>query len=191
MKRTSLLLTGLFLAPMAHANAAKPKFDLSLIHGASQSEAQQAFLSLLENKGCFLPGTYMLTVVVNDQQVGYQQLVIPKKTKQLDLSPEWLAQAGVNVSPEFYKKYYNKKGNYYNLAGQPNTHIQLNMQQQAIIFTIPQEGISNVTKETNWNEGHTALLLQYYFNATKSPDQKIQYFANRSEERRVGKECRL
>ena len=178
MKRTSLLLTGLFLAPMAHANAAQPKFDLSLIHGASQSEAQQAFLSLLENKGCFLPGTYMLTVVVNDQQVGYQQLVIPKKTKQLDLSPEWLAQAGVNVSPEFYKKYYNKKGNYYNLAGQPNTHIQLNMQQQAIIFTIPQEGISNVTKETNWNEGHTALLLQYYFNATKSPDQKIQYFAN-------------
>ncbi len=174
-KPLSIFCCFAFVIPaVAHANP-QPTFNMGFVHGAHSASSD----TLFSQKAPYPVGFYLVDVYVNNVKVGHSTLTIKKDEEhQLHLTPKWLKNAGVEFDPKFYQSCYDAKTGLYRLTEQANTKIELNQQQQALFFSIPQVALTHTTKKAIWNEGHNAFLMQYYLNANKSSHEAAQFYGS-------------
>lgn len=153
---------------------ARDYFDPALL--AHDGQAAMADLSAFETAGETPPGTYLVTVVVNQQEHGQHNIVFSAGTDgkvMPELTPALLLEMGVNTPalPTFTGLPEDKPID--SLAALiPQARVNFDFPQQRLDLSVPQIAMKPDTRgavdPALWDNGIPAFLLNYTLNAGQS-----------------------
>ena len=168
---TARLLVGIALIAGSDSVWSRDYFDPALLSLGDGLDAVTD-LSVFESAGQIPPGTYLVTVLVNNSERGQYRIVftIGEKGSVIpELTPSLLEELGVNTPtlPTFSGLPVDKPVS--DLATLiPDARIYFDFQQQRLELSIPQVAmIPDVRSAINpelWDQGMTAFLLNYTLN---------------------------
>ncbi|WP_277855894.1 fimbria/pilus outer membrane usher protein [Moellerella wisconsensis] len=150
---------------------ARDYFDPALLSlGGNQTAVTD--LSAFETAGRIPPGTYLVTLMVNQQDFGQHKVTFITNEKDNvipELTPAFLGDLGVNIAalPAFSDLPTDKPVG--NLAAIiPDAQVYFNFAQQRLELSIPQIAMKanarGYVDPSLWDDGIPALLLNYILN---------------------------
>ncbi|WP_087607147.1 fimbria/pilus outer membrane usher protein [Klebsiella pneumoniae] len=179
------------LSPLSRA-LADDYFDPAALEFADPQQ-QTSDLHYFAKPGGQQPGTYSVTVVVNDQELGQADITFVDDGGQLRpvLTPGQLAEYGVNVSafPAFQALH---EGETFNRIEKfiPDASSRFSFANQRLTLSIPQAAMNVQSRgyvdPSRWDDGVPAAFVDYYFsgaqikNADEGESSRSNYLNLRS-----------
>jgi outer membrane usher protein FimD/PapC len=157
------------------SNAYSSELNLDFLQGTTSSP------SILDANIQFPAGIYDVDVRMNGKGLGRRTLTISKqeeKTGVLCLSVDWLKQGGVIFNPAHYQSVFNVQQQCYALASEAHTKVAFNLNNQSIVFTIPQAYLYDDSDSAQWDFGEDGARVKYNGNFTQSTEQDLSAFGN-------------
>ncbi|HDR2399027.1 TPA: fimbrial biogenesis outer membrane usher protein [Enterobacter bugandensis] len=174
-----LLINGSIITPVSYVMAAD-YFDPALL-SLSGGAGAVTDLSAFEKAGRILPGTYLVTVFINQSDRGLQQITFAANeegTLTPSLTPALLDKLGVNTAalPSFSGLPSDKPVN--NLSSLiPDANVVFDFQQQRLDLSVPQIAMrpdaNSVMDPSLWDQGITAFLLNYSLSGGRSRQDSL------------------
>ncbi|UKA03988.1 fimbria/pilus outer membrane usher protein [Photobacterium damselae] len=148
---------------------------MSFLQGNSSVSAEMA--ASLSSK--YIPGTYLVTVVVNRNDKGAKQLVIsPQERDTLCFSKSWLDALQVPIDFTFYQSVFDSEKHCYKLENNPSTEISFDSGRLVLNINIPQAAlIKQKIKPQKWDYGTYAARFDYNANANISNGELQSYLS--------------
>jgi outer membrane usher protein FimD/PapC len=151
-------------APMQAPKAGgSGKLDFSFIQGGTgvDPSAWDAVNSQ------YIPGHYLLDVVVNDKKPVKQTLdIVPADQDALCLKADWLIRAGIFIDTAYFKDTYNQARDCYVLANAPSVSVDMDMASQTLTLGLPQVAQAASTENVDWDYGASAMRANYSANVS-------------------------
>lgn len=152
---------------------ARDYFDPALL--ALDGQTVVTDMSLFENAGNIPAGTYLVMLVVNQQELGQQSIVFKNKNGKAEpeLTPELLAEAGVNTAAlqSFSGLAVDQPINDLKILI-PDARVHFELSQLRLELSIPQiamkPNIRGAVDPAKWDDGIPAFLLNYSLSAGHS-----------------------
>ncbi|HCL6065980.1 TPA: fimbrial biogenesis outer membrane usher protein [Klebsiella pneumoniae] len=179
------------LSPLSRA-LADDYFDPAALEFADPQQ-QTSDLHYFAKPGGQQPGTYSVTVVVNDQELGQADITFVDDGGQLRpvLTPGQLAEYGVNVSafPAFQALH---EGETFTRIEKfiPDASSRFSFANQRLTLSIPQAAMNVQSRgyvdPSRWDDGVPAAFVDYYFsgaqikNADEGESSRSNYLNLRS-----------
>lgn len=179
------------LSPLSRA-LADDYFDPAALEFADPQQ-QTSDLHYFAKPGGQQPGTYPVTVVVNDQELGQANITFVDDGGQLQpvLTPGQLAEYGVNVSafPAFQTLH---EGETFTRIEKfiPDASSRFTFANQRLTLSIPQAAMNVQSRgyvdPSRWDDGVPAAFVDYYFsgaqikNADEGESSRSNYLNLRS-----------
>ena len=167
-----LSLLALMVAFSSGSVQAGEKLDISFIQGGSRMDPA-AWAAL---NSTYAPGRYLVDLSLNGQDLGKQVLdVTPQDSEALCLPDAWLAKAGVNIRPGFFKDGYDAARQCHVLTKGQSARVDFDMSTQSLALTLPQQGLAARAENVAWDYGAGALRVNYNLNASKGQNNNTGF----------------
>lgn len=151
------------------------EFDMSFLQGNSAISAEMA--ESLNSK--YIPGTYLVTVVINREDKGSKQLLISSKEKNtLCFSKQWLDSLEFPIDYTYYQSVLDEAKQCYKLEDDKTTKVSFDSGRLLLSIDIPQKAIiKQKVKPTKWDYGTYAARFDYNANANIADGELQSYFS--------------
>lgn len=167
------LMAAFFLPSKAWGN---DELNLNFLQGGDTAQTA----AFMDASAQYYPGRYFVDVNINGARMGKRLLTVtPQEQQQLCFTPEWLANAGIHLRPDFFASTFHADTGCYTLGEQQDTQVSFDAAAQILTLTLPQAGLTKEDTSLDWGFGNNALRLNYNANANKYQNG-VNYFGSTS-----------